>query len=252
MLYYLYDSTFEGLLTCIFDIYARKEMPDRIVGENTEIPLFTEIYTVVTDDEKSGRVWQALQKKISKSAANMLFICYFSELPDLELRIWHYIQKALMAPVSIETNFADEDVLELSKVYKKVKREEERMRQFVRFQKTKDGMYFAVMDPIYNVLPLCIAFFQDRYADQSWIIYDTRRNFGLFYDLKKTEIVRFDSLNIPNGKLQAEQQDDYEKAFQELWKDYLQAITIRERKNLKLQRQMMPKRFWKYLTEKID
>ena len=131
-------------------------------------------------------------------------------------------------------------------------RETERMRQFVRFRKTADGMYFSVMEPLYNVLPLCIDFFQNRYADQQWLIYDTRRNFGLFYDLQKTEIVSFDKLDaaVLSGQLTAEQTDESELEFQKLWKDYLNAVTIRERKNLRLQRQFMPKRFWKYLVEK--
>ncbi|MDR1181486.1 MAG: DUF4130 domain-containing protein, partial [Bacteroidales bacterium] len=38
--------------------------------------------------------------------------------------------------------------------------------------------------------------------------------------------------------------------FQATWKQYLQSISIKERKNPNLQRQHMPKRFWKYLTEK--
>ena len=149
-------------------------------------------------------------------------------------------------------NFADPDVLELSKIYKKVTREEERMRQFVRFQKTADGIFFAVMNPLYNVLPLSACFFSKpvcrptlgnlRYGKKIWIIlrFANRRN---------RSILRFanrcGSGQINHGKL-----DDYELAFHDLWKGYLKAITIRERKNLKLQRQFMPKRFWKYLVEK--
>ncbi|MEN6596618.1 MAG: DUF4130 domain-containing protein [Proteiniphilum sp.] len=41
-----------------------------------------------------------------------------------------------------------------------------------------------------------------------------------------------------------------EEMFQELWKGYFKAMTIKERINPRLQRQHMPKRFWKYLTEK--
>ncbi|MEG1200053.1 MAG: DUF4130 domain-containing protein [Algoriella sp.] len=37
--------------------------------------------------------------------------------------------------------------------------------------------------------------------------------------------------------------------YQELWKSYFKSTTITERKNSKLQIQMMPKRFWKNLTE---
>lgn len=252
MLYYTYDNTFEGLLTALFDAFNRRERPDRLVPETTPVPLFTETFTVYTDDEKSTRVLNALKKKISGSALNMLLICFLAESDRVRKRIFDYIAKAVVAPGSIELNFGDEDVLELSKVYKKVWNERTRIIQFVRFQKTLDGTFFAVVDPQFDVLPLCPGFFRDRYADQPWILYDIRRNYGLYYDLKKTEIVHFDKLpaSAQTGRLDEETLDDYEKAFRQLWKDYLQAITIRERKNLKLQRQHMPVRFWKYMTEK--
>jgi probable DNA metabolism protein len=252
MLYFLYDNSFEGLLTAIFDAFSRKEFPDRIVGSETPVALFTDTYRVITDTEKSDRVWNGLKKKISSSALDMLFVCYLSEQQDIELILFRYIRKAFASPVSIEMNFADEDVLALSKIFKKVQNETNRIKQFVRFQKTADGMYFAVVDPLYDVLPLCEHFFEDRYADQQWILYDSRRNYGLFYDKTKTEIVRFDHFDtsLQKGKLTPEKLDDYEAAFQNLWKEYLHSITIQERKNLKLQRQNMPKRFWKYLTEK--
>jgi probable DNA metabolism protein len=252
MLYYIYDGTFEGFLTAVFDAYCRNETPDRIVNEEIPLPLFVDTHPVVSDEEKAGRILQGLKKKISQSAVNMLYCCYLSEMPDVELILLRYIQKALSTPASIELNFADDDVLALSKIYRKVSNERMHIVQFVRFQKTADGLYFAAIDPLYNVLPLCIEFFQDRYADQQWLIYDTRRNFGAFYDLTHTEIVRFDHppVNRQTGSICREQQDDDEQAFQDLWKEYLQAISIPSRKNLRLQRQFMPGRFWKYLVEK--
>jgi len=252
MLSFLYDNTFDGLLTCVFDAFNRKEFPENIIGENNQLPLFTESFRVITDEAKADRVLKSLRKKISKQALDMLFISYLSELKGIEILIFHYIQKTLRAEKSIETNFADPDVLELSKIYKKVGREEEKIRQFVRFQKTADGLFFAVMDPAYNVLPLTARFFKTRYADQQWIIYDVRREYGLYYDLKTVETVHFEQLPVApeTGQLSTDKLDEYEMAFQNLWRDYLKAITIRERRNLKLQRQHLPKRFWKYLTEK--
>jgi probable DNA metabolism protein len=249
---FLYDRTFEGLLTAVFDAFARKEFPDRIVDREAQIPLFTDTHLVITDTEKSERVLNGLKKKISKSALNMLFVCYLSELDDIELILFRYIRKVFTSTVSIEMNFADDDVLALSKIFKKVQNETSHIKQFVRFQKTTDGLYFAVIDPLYNVLPLCSDFLEDRYADQQWIVYDSKRNYGLFYDLEKTEIIHFEQgdISLKTGQLTPEKMDDYEAAFQKLWKEYLAAATIRERKNLKLQRQHMPKRFWKYLIEK--
>lgn len=252
MLYYIHDNTFEGILCCIFDAFARKEIPDRIVHNDTNLPLFVDSHLVITNENKFQRVFAALEKKISKSALQMLHVCYLSELENVDIHLFNYIRKAFLSPVSIEVNFADEDVLHLSKIYKKVTRESHHIRQFVRFQKTADNIYFAVMDPKYNVLPLNSDFFQDRYADQPWIIYDTRRNYGLYYNLQTVETIYFEKLpvSIATGKLSTAQQDEDEKDFQDLWNNYLKSITIEERKNLKLQRQHMPKRFWKYLTEK--
>jgi len=252
MLFFQYDNTFDGLLTCVFEAFNRKEFPENIIGENKQLPFFTESFHVITDEAKADRVLKALKKKISKPALEMLYITFLSELEIIEMHIFRYIRQALLSEKSIETNFADPDVLELSKIYRKVRREEERIRQFVRFQKTADGMFFAVMDPMYNVLPLTAIFFKTRYADQQWIIYDTKREYGLHYNLKTVETIHFEQLNIAKetGRISADKLDEYEAAFQDLWKDYLKAITIRERQNLKLQKQHMPKRFWKYLTEK--
>ena len=252
MLFYLYDKTFEGLLTAVFDAFARKENPDKMSGYDAAIPLFSETYTVQTDDERSQRILSALKKKISKSALQMLFVSFLHESETTYKHIFNYIAKALVSNQSIELNFGDEDVMELSKIFKKVQTEQTRMKQFVRFQKTQDGVFFAAIEPLYDVLPLCTGFFRDRYADQQWILYDIKRNYGIFYDLNETQIVKFDQLplSLQTGKLPEEKLDEYEIEFRNLWKNYLKAITIQERKNLKLQKQFMPVRFWKYLIEK--
>jgi hypothetical protein len=54
---YIYDKTFDGLLTAVFDAYFRKTFPDALLSEGDALPLFCdELHTVVTDEEKAGRV----------------------------------------------------------------------------------------------------------------------------------------------------------------------------------------------------
>ena len=56
---YIYDKTFDGLLTAVFDAYFRKTFPDALLSEGDALPLFCdELHTVVTDEEKAGRVWR--------------------------------------------------------------------------------------------------------------------------------------------------------------------------------------------------
>lgn len=250
---YLYDKTFEGLLTLVFDAYAHKAFPDQILGESDPLPLFGDTaFRVITNREKAQRVWRGLQKKISKEACGMLSIIFLSELQEIEMLIFRYMQKAFAASKSIEVNFADDDVLECTKIYRQVGREAERMRMFVRFQKTADGIFFAPMEPRYNVLSLVADFFTDRFGDQRWVIYDVKRDYGLFYDLKKTQIVTFDKLDfdLKTGKLHDDQASADEQLFRSLWQTYFKSIAIKERLNPKLHRQLLPKRFWKFLPEK--
>lgn len=250
---FVYDKTLEGLLTAVFDAYSRKTFPDGLLREGMPFPLFyDEAHIVATDTEKADRVWRGLEKKLSKAALSQITVGWLSELPEIDLLLFRYIRKIVDAPHSIEMNFGDPDILELSKVYKKVAQEKCRVQQFLRFQKTADGTFFAAMEPLYNVLPLTIAFFTDRFADQSWLIYDLKREYGYYYDRKEVIEVRFEvkEQHLLSGLLSEELMDKDEKLFQQLWKQYFQSIAIKERKNPRLQRQHMPARFWKYLTEK--
>lgn len=248
-----YDKTFDGLLTAVFDAYSRKSFPEALQGEKEPLPLFCEEnYLVVTDESRAGRVWKALQKKLSKGALSCLTISYLSELPELDMPLFRYIRKTIDAPKSIETNFSDPDVLTVTNTFRKVKFERQRMLQFIRFQKAADGTYFSLMEPLYNVLPLAVEHFKDRFADQPWLIYDGRRRYGYYYDKEKLTRVTFEE-ELPHfitGKLDEELLEKDEKLFQDLWRTYFKAICIRERLNPRKHRQDMPVRFWKYLTEK--
>ncbi len=122
------------------------------------------------------------------------------------------------------------------------------MEAFVRFEKMKDGVYFAKIDPDFNVLPLIRNHFRKRYQDQKWMIYDLRRHYGIFYDLETCDFFypeeKIDLKNL------SEKFHEEENNYQKLWQRYFDKTNIKERKNMKLHLQHVPKRYWKYLTEK--
>jgi len=252
MLVFFYDKTFEGLLTAIFDAYMRKTFPDKLLAEGSIVPLFMEeSYTVLTQEDKSARVWTAIEKKVSRLACNMLTHAWLSEQEGSDELLFRFIRKTIDSKISIETNFGDNDVLQIHQLARKVSHEAHYLQQFVRFQKAADDIFFAPVSPIYNALPLAIDHFTDRFSDQKWVIYDLKRKYGYYYDLNTTEeITLSDDKHLLSGKLDEKLMAEDEKLFQELWKGYFKAMTIKERLNLKLHRQHMPKRFWKYLTEK--
>ena len=230
MTVFVYDKTFEGLLTAVFDAYSRRSFPDLLLAEGEPFPLFyDEAVTICTDDAKVDRVWKGLQKRLSAMALSVITVTWLSELPETDMLLFRYIRKAIDAPRTIELNFGDPDVLEVSKVWKKVTNERLRVIQFLRFQKAADGTFFAAVKPVYNVLPLTLPHLKDRFADR--------------FEEKEAHLL--------SGLLGEELMDADEKLFQQMWKTYFKSIAIKERLNPKLHRQHMPARFWKYMPEKL-
>lgn len=253
MTIFTYDKSFEGLLTCLFEAYGRKLFPDLLAADDQPLPLFhDQVVSIGTDENKSGRVWKALEKKLSPAGLSVITACWLSELPEIDLLLFRYICKAIDAPSSIELNFGDQDILKATQISKKVNQERLRVIQFARFQKTADGIFFAALEPLYNVLPIAIHHFQDRFADQKWIIYDLKREYGYYYDLVSVTEIRFETKagHLLTGRLTEPLMDQDEKLFQTLWKTYFKSIGIQERVNPRLHKQNLPVRFWKYLTEK--
>ncbi|MDR0371104.1 MAG: TIGR03915 family putative DNA repair protein [Prevotellaceae bacterium] len=252
MIIFRYDKTFEGLLTCVFDAYSRKTFPDRLLGSGDIEPLFTdELHAVISDREKSNRVWKSLERKLTKNGRNMLIHVWLSETAHADELIFRFIRKVTDSAIAIETDYSDEDVLKMIQTAKKVSKEAEFVRQFIRFRKTSDGIFFGALSLAYNALPLAVNHFIHRFVDQRWIIYDLKRDFGYYYDLNTTiEISLKHTGMMTDGNIDARITDKDEQLFQEMWKSYFNAIAISERINPRLQRQHLPKRFWKYLTEK--
>lgn len=253
MIIFTYDRSFEGVLTAVFEAYSLRQFPDELIGEGDPLPLFCDVvHRVGTDRERAERVWKALQKKLSRFALQSLLYVWMSELPTAASLLFRYIRKTIDASLSIEKNFGDADVLDVFKIEKKVAAERMNLLQFVRFQKAKDGTYFAALEPLYNVLPLTIAHFKDRFSDQKWLLYDIRRQYGYYYDLKDVREVAFEDTEavfLKTGRLSDDQMDKDELLYRRLWKEYFETVAIKSRINPRKQRQDMPVRFWKYLTE---
>ncbi len=82
------------------------------------------------------------------------------------------------------------------------------------------------------------------------MIYDGKRGYGVYYDLETVEIISFDQEAQDNLKNKDNLFDAKEIEYQKLWIEYFDHTNIKERKNTILHVQHVPKRYWKYLTEK--
>lgn len=248
----LYDGTFDGFLSAVFDVYEYRFSEAEIVKTDSfKGNVFEQPHHVQTDKTQSTRVWKGLQKKLTLDAQQQLFRTFLSELPGIETILLQYIQYAFSSLQSMEQDYSHSAVLTVFQTAKKVWREKHRMEAFVRFQKTGDGLFYAFIDPDYNVLPIISRHFEHRYADQQWLIYDSKRKYGIYYDKSTiTEVTVQLSAEAQSGSLPASLYDEQEQFYQQLWQQYFKSVNIAARKNTKLHLQHMPRRYWKYLPEK--
>jgi probable DNA metabolism protein len=249
---FTYDHTYEGLLTVIFETYRLKTPATRIVAADEWQPTFFDQPTFVeTNVAYANRVLTGMRKKCGQASTKLMYRTFLSEQSDVEMLIYDLVRQAMSSPQNILDNFADDTVLRMHELSKKIGREVHRMHAFVRFQRTKDDIYYSVIEPDFNVLPLLPQHFEDRYAAQHWLIYDSRRRYGIYYNQQNTEFITFeDDHLLKYRQLQAEILGEQESDYQFFWKTYFDSVNIPERKNMKLHLQHVPKRYWKYLSEK--
>lgn len=248
----VYDGTFNGFLTAVFDVYEYKFGDARIVKESVyNVSVFGHDHIVETDENKASRVWKGILKYTFKDAAESLYHTWLSELPNIEKQLLQYVEYLFLKKQSINIDFSHAAVLKIAQVTKKVYRERHRMEAFIRFQLTKDGLYYAVIEPDFNVLPLLVDHFKNRYADQRWLIYDGKRRYGIYYNGETVDTITMSFSEETKAANIQLVYDEEEPMYQSLWKHYFNSVNIKARKNTKLHIQHMPKRYWKYLPEKI-
>jgi len=131
-----------------------------------------------------------------------------------------------------------------------VRREAHRIMELLRFTPNADGEFVARCAPDNYVLPALKAYFMARFHDIPWAIIDEKR--GMCLRRKQGESAEIIEWNedpelVPEQvSIKKTETDEWE----ELWKHYHKTINNEDRHNPKLQRQLMPQRYWKYLPEK--
>ena len=272
---YVYDGTFDGFLTVVFDIYASKCIPLQILRvhrwqpglfDNVEVSSSTSVRVkttdraenaptqhVTTDNTKSERVWKGFVTRAKKQASRMFYLAFMSEIPDVEMTLYAYLEKLFADNTcTYHKNLLDEHSYKIYQTARKVSFEIHRFQGFVRFQETTDGLLFAAIEPDHDIVALLAPFFARRYGNQQWVIYDSKRDKGVYY--KKPEMheitlsdKQFDSMT---GEIAQTAKSENEDLYRSLWKAYYKAINIPERKNTRLMLRLLPRRYWKYLPEK--
>jgi len=242
---YIYDGSFNGLLTIVFDCYINNQIPIKIsTNELYENNILDKIKNIETDEDKSKRIYNGIIKNISYSALYISYNAFLSGKKEKEIIILKFLLNGFKIGSNIITMFSIDYVTDTLMLKRNTLFEAHRLKGLVKFRCIGNNLYYAPMHPDNNVIEHVGKHFIDRLPAQNFILHDKNRNIALIYNTKEYSI-----FDIPENFKISEFSEE-EKMYQKLWKTFFKTISIKERTNPKLQMNYMPKKYWKDLVEK--
>ena len=210
----VYDGSFEGLMCCIFTLYEQKIPVFRLarIGEPLG-ELFAQTIQVKSNKAQAQRVWSGIKRKSSNISLERIELAYLSEIRGEDHTIIRYVQYLIDSKKNIEENLSHPVVQRLNDVVKMLHREKQVVKEKIRFQTLVNDIKYNIIEPNYNVLPLLKDYLLQKYAKQKWIVYDIRRNKGLFYNLQEIKDIQLD---LPTKNPEENMFQEEEKVLQKL------------------------------------
>ncbi|MDW8801770.1 TIGR03915 family putative DNA repair protein [Clostridium sp. A1-XYC3] len=241
---YIYDNTFEGLLTAIFYAYSCKE--DCIITKSKDYiaSFLNEVSDISTEYDKFNRVYNSIVEKLNDEVLTNLYYLYLSDIPDSDSLALKYLKLCYKYGINVNLAKNNDIIILVDKYIRRVTLEAHRFTGFVRFKEIAPLSFYASIEPDHNILPIILNHFTERFSDQNFIIHDLKRELAIVYNKKFPIITDFKK---EDSKVFTSSLADDE--FEALWKTFYNSVNIKERKNHRLRNLFMPRRYWTHLTE---
>ncbi len=239
---YLYDGSFEGFLTCVYFHYYKEKASGIFTSENYQPNMLNTFTEIKTDAEKSAKVYEAIKNKISPYDLQRVYRIFRSTVYNKEMLLLNYIRLGFKEGSKISLLHGSPYVSPVEKAEKKVTNEVHRVLGLLRFSVLEGNVLYAVLEPDHDILEFMANHFTDRYKNDPFIIHDKKREKALIAHQKEWYITDFTEDGLPSFSKD-------EQEYRELWKKYFKTIAIKERTNPRCQKNFMPVRYWKHLTE---
>lgn len=239
---YLYDGTFDGLLTCIHFHYYNEKAEGIYIKEEYQANILRNSVVVETDEEKADIVYRAIRDKISPYDLRRVYKVFMSSDPEKEMKALNYVRYGFRNGGRISLLHGDPVVFDVQTIEQKVNNEVHRLKGLIRFIELEEGILYSQIEPDHDVVEFLAYHFTDRYKNEPFIIHDMKRNKALVAYQEEWYITHFTKEMI-TGYSEAERE------YSRLWKQYFETIAIRERANSRCQKNLMPQRYWKNMTE---
>lgn len=248
---YLCDNSIDGIFSAIYAAYesnyGHNNNSIMICDGEYNREIFSDYIDVATDYDKALKVAHTISSKISPQALTVIQRASASYDIDKANAIYQVVVLGLAYGPCVLDQLTQPAVLKLFTLDRNVNNEIMHLNGFLRFKELRSHALFAKINPKNNILPYLANHFTDRFPEENWAIADTVHQSAIFH--KKHEGSTYLSLRDVNLDELVHDYSDDELFMQKLWKHFVDTIAIESRVNTNLQRQNLPIRFRKYMSE---
>lgn len=249
--YLICEDSLEGIFSGIYQAYLLKKPHEQIhiqIGAEENIRLFAVYQECAVNEEWAVKVARTIGNKFGGEA--YLAICRALASPEQDKG--EAIYKTVVAglnmqrPGEVMGNLKNPYVHRVFELARFTANEAHYHVEFLRFRELENGILYAPIGPKNNLITFIVPHFADRLPLENFVIHDDVRNIFAVHPAGKDWY-----LVTGNEGMEALQHcfSQGEKRYSELFEHFFHTIAIKERRNLGLQRNMLPLRYRKYMTE---
>lgn len=250
---FLCENSIDGIFTAIYQAWSSGYGHANVMIEEqseknnySNLQLFSDYVLVKPDFDQAVKVSRSIKKKISTEAYEIVCRVALSDFQGKGDLIYRFLVLGFHIGNNIVNHLSNEVVGSVSKINRYVSREVHHLLGFIRFSEQERGLLISIIHPKNNVLSLVTPHFVDRLPFERFVIYDGNRNICTLHIPGKSWVMA----EIPDiDENYIETIDDKSDEYSNLWKIFFENIAIKERINPKLQRNNLPIRFRKDMTE---
>jgi len=247
------NSTY-GIFSGVYDAWDSRLGHENIrlqIYENVNYELFSDYVQVPVDPEKAEKVARTLRLRLHEDDYHHIYHATLSKDREKADNIYRTIVLGLHygGGRSIMQNLQNRYICRVFELSRNTEHEAHQYTGFVRFRELQNKILFSEIQPENYVLPLMGEHFADRFPKEHFLIYDNTHEVFLVHEAHKAwGLVEGETLN----REQVENISKEEEKFRKLWKGFCRNIAVQERTNKRLQQQLLPLRYRRYMTESFE
>lgn len=248
---YVCNDGITGIFSAIYDAWKTKLEQDElgiVLKGCINQELFCEYVECVESEQKTIAVENLIKKYLGYEAYWDIYHAVLSnddEKGDAILGMMLEAKK-ITDSKKIMQHLSHPKVRKVFELSRKVANESHYYKEIVRFKELENGVLFAQIEPQCQILTCLGDHFSNRFPLENWMIYDrTHKMFLVHRESKPWFLIIDEELNEDMAMRISEK----ERTYMRMWKGFFENIAIEERESYERQRQHLPLRYRKHVTE---